>query len=390
MTINQTQNFQQSPQSPQSPQSQQAQQSQQSQNSTRPWLRTIRVTLGPLEEWRGLSQGEVVRFESNGTPSGLRVECSLEKTIMGMPNPSQIKIYNLAQDTRNAIRGGLTKITVEAGWAASAGATSAGATSVGATSVGAATPELHIVFQGSISAVTSQRSGPDMITVISALPGYGALVRGVSSKSYGPGMAICEVVKDMARDLPGLLVSDSGIEGVVGKVGSGGWCFAGSTRDGLTQLANEFGFSWHVDNGHFKAIGDKAVFGGIFELCSCSERWNGGAGRSSGSSLSPNTQTYSKKTSDEPNSNNGPSSSSANNGPAGALLSVMPVVFGPLQDTPGVKIQAQYSPGLMVGATVRVKSDESPSLNGDYRALNSKVNLSTYSDEGWTMEVDGS
>ena len=128
MTVDQTQNSQ---------QSQQTQQSQQSQNSTRPWLRTIRVTLGPLEEWRGLSQGEVVRFESNGTPSGLRVECSLQKTIMGMPNPSQIKIYNLAQDTRNAIRGGLTKITVEAGWAASAGTTSAGATSAGATSVGA-------------------------------------------------------------------------------------------------------------------------------------------------------------------------------------------------------------------------------------------------------------
>ena len=108
-------------------QTQQSLQSQQSQNSTRPWLRTIRVTLGPLEEWRGLSQGEVVRFESNGTPSGLRVECSLEKTIMGMPNPSQIKIYNLAQDTRNAIRGGLTKITVEAGWATSVGATSVGA-----------------------------------------------------------------------------------------------------------------------------------------------------------------------------------------------------------------------------------------------------------------------
>ena len=123
MTISQTQNFQ------QSQQFQQFQQSPQSQNSTRPWLRVIRVTLGPLEEWRGLAQGEVVRFESNGTPSGLRVECSLQKSIMGMPSPSQIKIYNLAQDTRNAIGAGLTKITVEAGWATSVGATSVGATS---------------------------------------------------------------------------------------------------------------------------------------------------------------------------------------------------------------------------------------------------------------------
>ena len=32
----------------------------------RPFLRRIVVTLGPLEEWRGKSKGEIVQFKSDG------------------------------------------------------------------------------------------------------------------------------------------------------------------------------------------------------------------------------------------------------------------------------------------------------------------------------------
>ena len=39
----------------------------------RPFLRRIVVTLGPLEEWRGKSRGEIVQFKSDGTLEGLRV-----------------------------------------------------------------------------------------------------------------------------------------------------------------------------------------------------------------------------------------------------------------------------------------------------------------------------
>lgn len=70
----------------------------------RPFLRRIVVTLGPLEEWRGKSRGEIVQFKSDGTLEGLRVTGTFQKTLMGMPQPSQISIYNLSRDTRN--RGG--------------------------------------------------------------------------------------------------------------------------------------------------------------------------------------------------------------------------------------------------------------------------------------------
>jgi len=284
-----------------------------------PWLRRIVVTLGPLEEWRGLKKGTVVQFESDGTPKGLKVTGTFQKTVMGMPQASTITVTNLARDTRNAIRTRLTKITVEVGWQ---------------------NTELHKVFQGSVLSVVSERSGADINTKISAMPGYGAMVRGVSSKSYAGGTPVKDVVKDMAGDMPGLTVADSGLEGVDGKIGNAGWSFAGSTKDGLTQLANEHGFSWTVDDGSFKAVGDKAHFGNYVELTG-----------------------------------------------KGGLISITPSLTGPLQIQNGVKIKAFYVPGITTGAQVKVTSDISPKLNGTYRVHTININIDAYSDN-WTMDIE--
>lgn len=289
-------------------------------SSLRPWLRRIVVTLGPLEEWRGLKSGEVVRFEADGTPKGLKVTASVSKTVMGSPTPSTINVFNLARDTRDAIRGSLTKIAVQVGWQ---------------------NTELHTLFQGSVLSAISERQGADIVTKISALPGYGALVRGVSSKTFAAGTPVREVVKSLANDLPGLTVGDGGLEGLQGSIGGGGWSYAGSTKDGLTQLANEHGFSWHVNDGQFKAVGDKAVFGGFVEL----------------------------------------------NGKNGGLISVTPTLTGPMQIQMGVKVKAFYVPGITAGSTVRVKSEISPKLNGDYRVHTCATSIDSHSDQ-WTMDID--
>ena len=151
----------------------------------RPFLRRIVVTLGPLEEWRGKSRGEIVQFKSDGTLEGLRVTGTFQKTLMGMPQPSQISIYNLSRDTRNAIKGSLTKITVEAGWN---------------------NTDLRKVFQGSIMSSSSERNGPDIVTKLVALPGYGSLVRGVSSVTFGAGTPVSVAAQKLASDLPGMTV----------------------------------------------------------------------------------------------------------------------------------------------------------------------------------------
>lgn len=285
-----------------------------------PWLRRIVLTLGPLEEWRGAGAGQIIRIESDGTPKNLKMTASVQRTIMGMPQPSTISIYNLARDTRDAIRGGLTKLTLEAGWG---------------------NMEMHKVFQGSVLSAVHERSGADIVTRISALPGYGALIKGVSSRTFPEGLPVRDVVRELAKDLPGLTVAGTGIEGIPGAIHKGGWSFAGSTKDGLTQLANEYGFSWHVENGEFKAVGDKAAFGGFAKL----------------------------------------------NGNDGGLISVVPTLTGPMQVQTGVKVKAIYIPGITAGSSIQVESGVSPKLNGTYRVSKVSISLDTHSEQ-WTMDIE--
>ncbi len=284
------------------------------------WLRRIVVTLGPLEEWRGLSSGTVVRFESDGTPNGLKVTGSFHKSLMGQPETSTITVTNLARDTRDAIKGDLTKITVQTGWRGS---------------------DLHTLFQGSVQSAVHNRSGADVITRITALPGLGARERGTSAKTYAPGTPVKDVITDLASDMPGLQVSAVGIEGVEGIVGGKGWTHAGKTAEGLNRLSVEYGFSWHIDNGAFKAVGNKAAFGDVLEL----------------------------------------------NGGNGGLVSVTPLLSGPMQRPSGVSIQALYVPGVSAGSLVRVNSTVSPGLNGAYKVNTVTVDIDSHSDQ-WNMNIE--
>lgn len=286
----------------------------------RPWLRTIKVTLGALEEWRGSRRGEIVSWTSDGTMQGLRVTGSFQKTIMGIPNPSIISIYNLGREVRGGLKASLTKITVEAGWS---------------------NTELRTVFQGSLLNTYSERTGSDIVTKLSAIPGYGALVRGVSSHTAAPGTNVQDVVRSLAKDLPGVRVSGDGMPGVKGKIGQNGWSYAGSTKDGLTQLADEYGFSWSINDGDFGAIGDKFMLPGYTDI----------------------------------------------DGEAGGLISITPLVTGALQVETGVKIKALYLPGLSAGSSIKVTSGLNPRLNGVYRIHTMGINIDAY-DENWTMDIE--
>lgn len=284
------------------------------------WLRRLVVTLGPLEEWRGATAGQTVRFASDGTPGGLRIACEINKIIQGQPEKSRISLYNLSAATRAAIRVNLSKITVHAGWQSS---------------------ETQLVFQGSLHSVYSQREGAEVVTLLAALPGHGAEARGVSARTFPAGTTLNSAVSALAADLPGVSLRAENLVGLDGQIGYGGWSFAGPARDALNRLAGEYGFSWHIDNGEFKAVGDKAVFSGTTRLDAA----------------------------------------------AGTLFGVVPIVSGPDRDNQGVRLTALYTPGVVPGALVEVASLTSPNLNGEYRVNACKINLDTYAAQ-WTQILD--
>lgn len=270
------------------------------------FLRYCELIIGPLADWQGGgSSGEAIRIIADGTSRGLRVAFNSTKSIGGSPNKIDVAVWGLSQQTRMAIRGNLTKIQVIAGFETSAN--SAG-----------------LVASGGILSAIPERQGPDIVLKMTALDGYGGMVRGAYSRAFGGGTPISAVVQDIAGALPGVTIGQIDVDGLLFQKGQQ---FSGSTTDQLNRLADQHGFSWSVQDGIFQAIGDDRDSGKEFLFTS--ER---------------------------------------------NLINAVPLLNGPTADNVGVEITAKFDARMKPADRMTIQSSVNPSLNGSYKSTS--VNLS--------------
>lgn len=269
------------------------------------FLRYAELIIGPLADWQGGgSSGEAIRVIADGTQENLRVAFSAVKGITGSPNKIDLAIWGLSQKTRMAIRGNLTKIQVVAGYSSSAASSS-------------------LVASGAILSAIPERQGPDIVLKITALDGFGGMVRGAYTRAFSGGTPISDVVRDIAGSMPGVTV---GLIDVDGSLYQKGQQFSGASTDQLNNLADQHGFSWSVQDGVFQAVSDKRDTGRAFLFTS---------------------------------SNN--------------LMNAVPLLNGPMADNVGVEITAKFDARMKPGDQMVIQSSVNPLLDGIYKATS--VNL---------------
>lgn len=269
------------------------------------FLRYAEVIIGPLADWQsGGSTGEAIRIIADGTNENLRVAFNANKGITGSPNKIDLAIWGLSLQTRMAIRGNLTKIQVIAGYETSANSSG-------------------LVASGAILAAVPERQGPDIVLKITALDGYGGMVRGAYSRAFTGQTPVSAVVSDIASALPGVTIGRIDVDGNLFQKGQQ---FSGATSDQLNSLADQFGFSWSVQDGVFQAISDK---------------------RDSGRSFIFTSDTN--------------------------LISAAPLLNGPMADNVGVEITAKFDARMKPGDGMIIQSSVNPLLDGSYKSTS--VNL---------------
>lgn len=264
------------------------------------FLRYCEVIIGPLADWQGGgNRNQAVRIVADGTMRNLRVAFSAQKGITGSPNTLDMEIYGLSLVTMQSVRGNLSRIQVIAGYSSSADSAA-------------------IVASGAILAAIPEMRGPDAVLTIKALDGYGGMVRGAYSRAFDGRTPISTVVADMAKALPGVTVGQIDVDGQLFQKGQQ---FAGPTTAQLNRMADQYGFSWSVQDGIFQAISDKRDSGRVFAFTS--ER---------------------------------------------NLISAVPVLNGPLAANVGVEIEAKFDARMKPGDRMVIDSRVNPALNGSYKA----------------------
>ena len=177
-------------------------------------------------------------IHSDGTPNTLRVDCNLQTSIMGQPMPSTIKIFNLSAGTRDALHRARTRINIEAGY--------------GLDSV-----EYAAVYSGDIIAGYSERQGNNIVTTLRTLSAGRARKTAVMSASFSAGTPIVFVIRQLAKQFDGIILDESVLNTLEGELGRKGWAEVGYVEDMMDNLADLYGFSWHIDNDTLYCIPDK-------------------------------------------------------------------------------------------------------------------------------------
>lgn len=281
--------------------------------------RELIFEIGPFSEWETKKDSKVgVKIVSNGNINTLKASIYCQKNITATPNNAEIRIWNLKQSTRQAFKKTGLYIKAYAGYEGGSH---------------------ELLFSGSIEATKTRRVGADIVTTLVCLTGGSSLIRSLFSKTYEKGVPVSQIVTEMAQSIPGIVVDPTKIT-VSGTIGEGGFSYAGSTRNGLQKLADQYGFSWNINNGTFVAIDDLS-------------------GRPTNILLNRNS----------------------------GLKEVSPRMFGLNQIQEGVDISCIYTQGIDAGHIIRVESVVSPELTGNYTCHTIDYDLSP-KDNQWDMTIN--
>ena len=283
-------------------------------------IRQAELIIGPLADYEGKGNtNEALRIYSSGRPQDIRIQFSVTKTISGALNELDLSVTNLKESTRNRIRGHLTRVEIKAGYLEGERA------------------GLRLVSTGGVMSSIPVRSGPDIVTNVTVLDGLGGTTRGVYRRSFGGNVAVNEVIKDIAKSMPGV---ELGKVDIPGKLGASGRTFSGRAAELLDKLADQWGFSWSVQDGVFQAIEDTRSFSTIHVL------------------------SYRD----------------------GSLREVRPLLSGPMQIQTGVEIVGALNPDIRPGERVRVESSVNKSLDGTYTVHEHDLAGDTHGDE-WSSTL---
>lgn len=180
----------------------------------------------------GIGSGQAIRIVN------LRFDFQVIKSLRREPNTCEVKIYNLADSTRQSLEAAEDeRVRLDVGYES----------------------DLHTVFEGDLRKASSTRDGADVITTIEGGDGERTFRRARVNRAFGENTSVRTVIEEVARSM-GIGVgnldaqaSGAGFEGL-GNVYVEGTVVSGSSRQSLTDLVRSVGLEWSVQEGNLQLL----------------------------------------------------------------------------------------------------------------------------------------
>lgn len=180
---------------------------------------------------------------------GFDCDFDVHKDLTGKPNKATVNLYNLTNDHRAALSERATKgpmrVRLEAGYAEGTSR----------------------IFEGDLSILDHDRKRADFITHLETGDGNATVATSRISKSWGPGTAVAQVIRDVAAALG---VGEGNVRAATagaileswGPTYTQGTAAVGRTFDILQRLCQSTGLEWSIQDGTLQfLVKDKALSG---------------------------------------------------------------------------------------------------------------------------------
>ena len=156
----------------------------------------------------------------------LRVNFEITKSILSFPNLCRLNIYNPNADTLAALQKKYTKIVINAGYQG----------------------DIRLLFKGEVRNVFQNRSGVDRIITVYAGDGERDWQNATFNKTFTENVSISSAIQEVLKSFEEVTVGVvNGLPQVADKLR--GQTLSGSSKDILDNFADEYGFTWSIQDG---------------------------------------------------------------------------------------------------------------------------------------------
>lgn len=180
-----------------------------------------------------------VRIDSLFIPNGLRMEFKVRKTLKGQPNTLDVRISNLAAQTRAQMQKKGAKVTLLAGYEEN--------------------PD-QLLFNGDARTIDHVRRGPEWLTRVQCGDGEVAMQKRAVNLSFAPGAKVSDVVLQLAQatglDLGNVSarLKRGDFKGAASQF-LGGYAASGRSFAQLQSVARAAGLDVSVQDGALQLLG---------------------------------------------------------------------------------------------------------------------------------------
>lgn len=168
---------------------------------------------------------------------GLRVAFRATKTLGSKPNAIEIRVWNLAPETRAAAQEKGAGVMLSAGYRG----------------------DVRLLFVGDVDLVTHERDGADWVTTLQAGDGLNAMRQGRIMEAFAAGAKATDVVKKLAGQMKVVIGSaledwkGGGVDGAIDAFANG-LILNGPVHVEMDRVAKATGFEWSIQDGALQIL----------------------------------------------------------------------------------------------------------------------------------------